>query len=288
MNAVEVTGTDPTTVGQRVALLIQYQGTNFHGWQRQLKQRTVQGEIEAAIAQISGHPVSVLAAGRTDTGVHAAGQVAHFNICSPIPAQRWASVLNSYLPPDILIRASALVALSWHARFSASWRRYRYTLYNDSRPNLFLRHLTWHYYHHPLDSGLMKSVLAPLVGRHHLSAFHRSGSRRAHSWVDVQDVTCERQGSLIEVEVQASGFLYGMMRLLMGLLVQVGAGLRAPENFTQIWQQEQRQDVKYAAPAAGLSLVGVGYPDSPFAGPVSQDLFPHLRFSHALPQLSIA
>lgn len=285
---VDVVETDPKTVTQRVALLIQYQGTNFHGWQRQLEQRTVQAEIEAAIAQISGHPVSVIAAGRTDTGVHAAGQVAHFNTSSPIPAQRWACVLNSYLPDDVLIRASALVESNWHARFSAAWRRYRYTLYNDCRPNLFLQNLTWHYYHHPLDSRRMKSVLDPLVGRHHLSAFHRAGSRRPHSWVDVQDVTCERQGSLIEVEVQASGFLYGMMRLLIGLLVQVGAGLRTPENFTQIWQQEQRQDVKYAAPPAGLCLVGVGYQDAPFAGLVSQDLFPHLRFSHVLPQLSIA
>lgn len=288
MNAVEVAGTDPKTVKQRIALLIQYQGTNFHGWQRQLGQRTVQGEIEAAITQVTGQAVSVIAAGRTDTGVHAAGQVAHFNSDSPIPAQRWASVLNSYLTRDILIRASALVESNWHARFSAAWRRYRYTLYNDIRPNLFLKSLTWHYYQHPLDSSLMKSVLLPLLGRHHLSAFHRAGSRRPHSWVEVQEVTCERQGPLVEVEVQASGFLYGMMRLLIGLLVQVGAGLRSPQNFTQIWQQEQRQNVKYAAPAAGLCLVNVGYDNYPFPGDMSQELFPHFYFSPASAELSLA
>jgi tRNA pseudouridine38-40 synthase len=261
---------------QRIALVIQYIGTNFHGWQRQPNQRTVQEEIETAISTVLKRPVTVHAAGRTDTGVHAAAQVAHFDACGPIPAHRWASVLNSRLAKDILIRASEKVEPTWHARFSASWRRYRYTLYTDPIPNLFVRPFAWHYYHAPVDESLIQAALAPLIGRHHLAAFHRAGSTRPHSWVDVQAAECHRSGPLIYIEVQASGFLYGMMRLLVGLLVQVGRGERAIDNFTDIWVNERREMVKYAAPAQGLCLLRVGYQDFPFSPDVWYDTQPKL------------
>ncbi|TAD96642.1 MAG: tRNA pseudouridine(38-40) synthase TruA [Oscillatoriales cyanobacterium] len=238
---------------QRVALVIQYLGTDFHGWQRQPNQRTVQEEIETAISTVLERPVTLHAAGRTDAGVHAAAQVAHFDADGPIPAHRWASVLNSRLAKDILIRASAKVEPTWHARFSASWRRYRYTLYTDQTPNLFVRPFAWHYYHAPVE----------------------------HSWVDVQAAECHRCGPTIYIEVQASGFLYGMMRLLVGLLVQVGRGERAIENFTDIWVNERRELVKYAAPAQGLCLLRVGYQDFPFSPEVWYDTQPKLVISHS-------
>jgi tRNA pseudouridine38-40 synthase len=261
---------------QRVALVIQYLGTDFHGWQRQPNQRTVQEEIETAISTVLERPVTLHAAGRTDAGVHAAAQVAHFDAQGPIPAHRWASVLNSRLAKDILIRASAKVEPTWHARFSASWRRYRYTLYTDPIPNLFVRPFAWHYYHAPVDESKIQAAMAPLIGRHHLAAFHRAGSARPHSWVDVQAAECQRSGPLIYIEVQASGFLYGMMRLLVGLLVQVGRGERAIDNFTDIWVNERREMVKYAAPAQGLCLLRVGYQDFPFAPEVWYDTQPKL------------
>ena len=265
---------------QRVALVIQYLGTNFHGWQRQPNQRTVQEEIETAISTVLERPVTLHAAGRTDTGVHAAAQVAHFDAHGPIPAHRWASVLNSRLAKDILIRASAKVEPTWHARFSASWRRYRYTLYTDPIPNLFVRPYAWHCYHAPVDESKIQAALTPLIGRHHLAAFHRAGSARPHSWVDVQAAECHRSGPLIYIEVQASGFLYGMMRLLVGLLVQVGQGERAIDNFTDIWVNERRELVKYAAPAQGLCLLRVGYQDFPFSPDVWYDTQPKLVISH--------
>jgi tRNA pseudouridine38-40 synthase len=270
---------------QRVALVIQYLGTRFHGWQRQPQHRSVQAEIEQAIAALVGYPVALHGAGRTDTGVHAAAQVAHFEVVSQIPASRWASVLNARLPDDILIRGSAMVGSSWHARFSALWRRYRYTIYTNPRQNLFLQPYTWHYYHHPLAVERMQSALEPLLGRQHLAAFHRAGSGRRHSWVNVQEATCttDESGSLFQIEVQASGFLYGMMRLLVGQLVQVGAGLRSPEAFTQIWQTEQRNEVKYAAPAKGLCLLRIGYPDFPLPPEVWFDNFPHFTLSAPSP-----
>lgn len=263
---------------QRIALVIQYLGTDFHGWQRQPNQRTVQAEIETAISTVVEHPVTLHGAGRTDAGVHAAAQVAHFETASLVPAHRWAAVLNSRLASDILIRASAPVSPTWHARFSASWRRYRYTLYTDRVPNLFVRPWAWHYYHAPLDETLIQTALKPLLGRHHLAAFHRSGSARPHSWVDVQETLCRRDGPFIYIEVQASGFLYGMMRLLVGLLVQVGRGERTLENFQDIWVNERREVVKYAAPAHGLCLLRVGYPEFPFPASIWYDTQPKFSF----------
>lgn len=249
---------------QRVALVIQYLGTHFYGWQRQPHHRSVQEEIETVLSSVEQRPVIIHGAGRTDTGVHAAAQIAHFNATGPIPAHRWAAVLNSRLPEDILIRASATVAPDWHARFSACWRRYRYTIYTDARPNLFVRPYSWHYYYASLSESLIQEALTPLIGKHHLAAFHRANSGRSHSWVDVQAAECYRNGSFIHIEIQANGFLYGMVRLLVGMLVQVGKGELHPKDFTELWVNQQREEVKYSAPAKGLCLLRVGYPSSPF------------------------
>ncbi|MBE7381864.1 MAG: tRNA pseudouridine(38-40) synthase TruA [Leptolyngbya sp. SIO1E4] len=272
---------------QRIALVIQYVGTRFHGWQRQLKERTVQGDIETAIANIIGCPVTLYGAGRTDAGVHAAAQVAHFNAPATIPACRWASILNHRLPDDVLIRASAHVPDDWHAQFSARWRRYRYTLYTDTVPNLFVRPFAWHYYYEPLDEDCIQAALDPLVGHHDLAAFHRAGSGRAHSWVDLHSAECRRQDAFVTVELQASGFLYGMVRLIMGILVQVGRGILSVEEFTHLWQNQQRSRVKYSAPACGLCLLRVGYDHFPFAPSVWYDTQPQFYLPQFSPPLAV-
>jgi tRNA pseudouridine38-40 synthase len=272
----------PQLNSQRVALVIQYLGTHFYGWQRQPHHRSVQEEIEKVLSTVEQRKVTLHAAGRTDTGVHAAAQVAHFNATGPIPAQRWAAVLNSRLPEDILIRASAAVAPNWHARFSASWRRYRYTIYTDPRPNLFVRPFSWHYYYAPLDESLIQAALTPLIGKHHLAAFHRANSGRSHSWVDVQAAECYRNEPFIHIEIQANGFLYGMVRLLVGMLIKVGQGELHPKQFTELWVNQQREEVKHSAPAKGLCLLRVGYPDSPFPPEVWFDTQPKFL----LPQLT--
>lgn len=264
---------------KRIALVIQYIGTHFNGWQRQTKQRTVQEEIEKVLQSILKHPVTVYAAGRTDTGVHAAGQVIHFDTNSSIPAEKWAVILNTRLPKDIIALASAEVDFNWHARFSASWRRYRYTLYNAPEPNLFVRPFTWHYYYAPLDESLIQKALDPLIGHHHLAAFHRAGSQRKHSWVEVQAAECRRQGPFVEIEIQANGFLYGMMRLIVGLLVQVGRQQRSLLDFHDLWRNERREQVKYAAPACGLCLLRVGYPETPFPPEIWCNSMPRFLFS---------
>lgn len=268
------------TPKERVALVIQYLGTHFHGWQRQPQQRTVQEEIEKAISGFLGHPVTLHGAGRTDSGVHAAAQVAHFDAKSTIPAYKWATILNSYLPKDILIRGSAGVSHNWHARFSAVYRRYRYTIYTEARPNLFVTAFSWHYYHTPLDESLMQAALKPLIGHHDLAAFHRANSSRKHSWVEVQAVECYRTGSFIHIEIQADGFLYGMVRLLVGMLVQVGCGQRSLAEFTDLWKSQRREEVKYAAPPHGLCLLRVGYPDFPVPKEVWFDTQPLYVIGH--------
>lgn len=248
----------------RVALLIQYLGTNFHGWQKQPNRVSVQGHIERAISEMVGHSIVIYGAGRTDSGVHAAAQVAHFEYRGPIPAHKWAKIINARLPEGIVIRASARVSDRWHARFSASWRRYRYTIYTDERPNVFVERTCWHYYHSTLRESAIQAALNPLVGKHDFSAFKRTGSDRADSIVEIQAAECYRQGSFLYLEIQADSFLYGMVRFLVGMLVEVGVGKRSPENFIEIWQNRRRSEVKYSAPAKGLCLLRVGYPEFPF------------------------
>ncbi|NJK60105.1 MAG: tRNA pseudouridine(38-40) synthase TruA [Oscillatoriales cyanobacterium SM2_1_8] len=250
----------------RVALLLQYRGTHYKGWQTQPNGLTVQEVLERCLQEVHGHPVAVHGAGRTDTGVHASGQVAHFDTALAIPPERWARVLNGVLPKDIAIRTSAAVPEGWHARFTAIARSYRYTIYSEATPNLFLRDFSWHYYYGVLDVEQMNAALQPLLGEQDLAALRRSGSPRPHSQVNVMAARCWRQPPFVWVDVQASGFLYGMMRLLVGLLVEVGTGRRSVADFTRIWQGRRREEVRYAAPPQGLCLVRVDYPDNPFAG----------------------
>jgi tRNA pseudouridine38-40 synthase len=261
----------------RIALVIQYIGANFHGWQRQPNHRSVQGDIEDAISSIMKKKVVVHGAGRTDSGVHAAAQVAHFELVnSPIPPDHWAKVLNSYLADDVLIRASAQVNNDWHACFSALWRRYRYTIYTGKIPNLFLQPFSWHYYHQPLNRSLIQEALNYLLGVHDFSAFRRAGSLRSHSRLEMQEVVCTHYQDLLHIEIQASGFLYGMVRLLVGMLVEVGAGKKSVSEFRDIWLNRRRDLVKYSAPAKGLCLLRIGYPEFPIPESVwfnSQPIF---------------
>ncbi len=249
---------------QKVALVIQYKGTHFHGWQRQASGRTIQAEIEKAIASVLGKRLALVGAGRTDTGVHAAAQVAHFWAPTAIPSERWSRILNDRLDDDIVIRAAATVPDNWHAQFSADWRRYRYTFYTSRYPNLFVQPYVWHYYYQSLDERIMHAALRSMVGYYDLAAFHRAGSDRSHSWVELQDTQCARSGDFVQVELQAKGFLYGMVRLIMGLIVQVGVQKLSPEGFRDIWQNQRRNLVKYSAPSQGLCLLRVGYLDFPF------------------------
>ena len=251
---------------KRIALSLQYEGSAFCGWQRQRQGTSVQSVLEDAIAQLDPiRPVQTFAAGRTDAGVHAAGQVVHFDSSGPIPASRWAPALNGRLPGTIRVREAVERPLNWHACYSATYRRYRYSIYNGRRPNLFLTPWTWHRYHARLDDQLMIEALEGLLGTHDFGAFMRAGSRRAHARTTIQDVSLERQGDLVSVEIQASGFLYGMVRLLMGQVVAVGEHRLSLASFERRWRERRRSEVKDSAPAQGLCLLRAGYEEPIFS-----------------------
>ncbi|MCT0244989.1 tRNA pseudouridine(38-40) synthase TruA [Synechococcus sp. CS-601] len=261
---------------RRIALCLQYEGSAFCGWQRQTAQSSVQATLELALARLDPlRPMACVAAGRTDSGVHAAGQVVHFDASGPIPAPRWPKALNGPLPPTVRVRAAAEVPSSWHACYSATYRRYRYTLYNGRTPNLFLAPYSWHRYRFRLNERAMAEALEGLLGHHDFSTFRKAGSRRLHSRTTVQEVALERRGDLIVCEIQASGFLYGMVRLLMGQLVLVGEGRLSLAQFERRWRQQAREEVKEAAPPQGLCLLRVGYPEELFAPALWFDGQPH-------------
>ncbi len=244
---------------------MQYEGSLFCGWQRQRQGTSVQGVLENAIAELDPfRPIQAVAAGRTDAGVHAAGQVVHFDCAGPIPPHRWPAALNGRLPASIRVRSAASVPADWHACFSATYRRYRYTIYNARIPNLFLAPWSWHRYQFRLDEARMREALEGMLGEHDFAAFERAGSARSHSRTTLQEVSVQRRGDLLEVELQASGFLYGMVRLVMGQLVAVGEGRLSLEAFSRRWRNQAREEVKEAAPPQGLCLLRVGYPSEVF------------------------
>ena len=276
--------------GQRIALCLQYDGGPFCGWQRQPQHPSVQQTLDEAIEALDPLPAGVatklsrtIAAGRTDTGVHAAAPVVHFDCHGPIPAPRWAPALNGRRPGSIRVRASAAVAPDWHACFSATYRRYRYCIYNARRPNLFLAPISWHRYQWRLQDQLMEELLQELLGHHDFSAFQRAGSQRAHARTTVQEVSLQRDGDILTLEIQASGFLYGMVRLLVGQLVAAGEGRISPEQFRQRWRQQRRDEVKEAAPPQGLCLLRVGYPEPVFPRGAWYDCQPRYRLETSDP-----
>lgn len=267
---------------RRIALCLQYDGSAYCGWQRQPRDPSVQETLEAAIACLDpGGPGRAVAAGRTDSGVHASGQVVHLDVAGPIPAERWSAALNGRLPPTIRVLAARPVPAQWHACFSATYRRYRYTIHNARTPNLFLAPWSWHRYRTRLDEGLMAQALDGMLGDHDFAAFERAGSSRSHSRTTLQEVRVEREGDLIRIELQASGFLYGMVRLVVGQLVAVAEGQLGLEAFEDRWRQRRRHEVKEAAPPQGLCLLRVGYPRPVFPEHVWYDCQP--RYQLVLP-----
>jgi len=259
---------------KRVALLVQYDGSNYSGWQRQKNATTVQEILERALFRITNHIVKTFAAGRTDAGVHASGQVVHFDIDFVIPGNRYSDVLNSLLPSTIRILESVEVKDDWHACYSAMYRHYRYVVNNSKFPNLFIDNWSWHRYQRVLDEGLMLNASKRMEGEHDFFAFQKTGSNRKNSITKIKKVDVKRVEDLILVDIKATGFLYGMVRLIVGQLVLVGEKKISPEIFTDRWVNKKKNDIKESAPAKGLCFVNAVYEEKVFKKINKKDFFP--------------
>ena len=255
-------------------MLVQYDGTGYSGWQRQKNATTVQEILERALLKITNHVVKTFASGRTDAGVHASGQVVHFDIECLIPGNSFSKILNNILPSKIRILESVEVKNSWHACYSAMYRHYRYVINNSKLPNLFINNWTWHRYQKVLDEVLMASASKRLEGEHDFFAFQKSGSNRTTSTTNIKNINIRRVEDLIMIDIKATGFLYGMVRLIVGQLVLVGEKKISPEIFTDRWLNKKKNDVKESAPAKGLCFVNAVYEENVFQKVNKNDFFP--------------
>ena len=250
---------------RNIKLVIEYDGTNYNGWQIQPYLPTVQGSIENALTQLTNKKVSIIGAGRTDSGVHAEGQVANFHTDSALPQAAFQHGLNSILPQDIVVCDVAEVTTDFHARFSATSRRYRYTILNRLYPSAILRKTAYHYTS-PIDLDSIRSICEAIFGRNDFTSFQKTGSNRQNPNCKIFDASCDKNGDFIYFEIEADSFLRGMVRAIVGTLLKCtkhksDGKTNACEQFLEIMQAKDRALAGASVPAHGLSLVQVNYND---------------------------
>lgn len=246
----------------RIALGISYQGTAYHGWQTQAKAglKTIQKTIETAIAKVADHPVALTCAGRTDKGVHALGQVAHFDSAALRKDRAWLLGINSQLPTDIRVDWVREVPDEFHARFSATARRYRYIIYNHPRASaLWSKHTTHCYY--PLNEMLMQTAANYLVGEHDFSAFRAMRCQSKSSRRNIHQLKVSRQHPTVIIDITANAFLHHMVRNIAGLLMRVGSGQCKPTWAEAVLVAKDRTKAAATAHPNGLYLLEVFYPE---------------------------
>lgn len=242
----------------RIAVGLEYDGSGFCGWQSQPGGCGVQDHLQAAIAQVAGHPVTVHAAGRTDAGVHALAQVAHFDVEVQRPLTAWVRGVNAFLPAGVRVLWAQPVADTFHARFSAQRRSYQYLLINRPvAPAIMAGKAGW--FHLPLDIGAMQKAAACLVGEHDFSAF-RAAECQAKSPVKLLHRADVRQsGDCLVFDFSASAFLHHQVRNMVGALVYIGKGSYPPEWMATLLAERNRTLAPPTFAPGGLYLVGVGY-----------------------------
>jgi len=241
-----------------IKVVLEYDGSDFAGWQQQANGRTVEAELKRALREITGKDLTVYAAGRTDAGAHAEGQVANFHTDGRITPRRLVAALNARLPEDVAVLSAGAVADDFHARYSARWRRYRYRyLDRPARPALE-RGRCWHV-RGPLDADAMSRAARALIGKHAWTTFC-SASEPADGRVRVmRSANIARRGDGVELELVAEGFLRGMVRSIAGALAEVGRGERPPEWLGEVLRERDRRQAPRTAPAGGLTLMEVIY-----------------------------
>ncbi len=239
-------------------LTIEYDGTAYAGWQRQLNQPTIQAAMEEALRSITQTAVTVIGAGRTDAGVHALGQVAGFRSDKGLSAEEWTRALNAVLPDDISVLSTEPVGEDFHARYSAKEKLYEYRILNRRERSALERHRAWHLYG-PLNLPAMREAAALLIGRRDFSSFQGHPTDTKDALCDLRKLEITQTGDLVRLEAQADRFLKQMVRAIVGTLVEVGQGKRPAQSLAGILEARDRRQAGKTAPPHGLYLVKVTY-----------------------------
>lgn len=243
---------------RNLKITVQYDGTKYCGWQKQPNSPGIQGEIEYAIYEITKEKVNITGSGRTDAGVHALGQVANFKTNSNIPASRIPDALNAKLPKDISIIDCEEVDEDFHSRYSAKGKIYRYLIYNKPYRSPLYKDTSYHI-RYDLDIDKMRSEAKSLIGEHDFKGFMSSGSSVKDTVRTIYDISITEKEDLIVLEVEGNGFLYNMVRIISGTLVEVGLNNIEPEDIPKIIEAKNRQMAGKTLPPQGLFLMKVEY-----------------------------
>jgi tRNA pseudouridine38-40 synthase len=243
----------------RYKCIISYDGSGFSGYQVQPNKRTVQSQIESVLAKIhKGSVVKIAASGRTDAGVHAKGQVIHFDSALSLPEDKWELALNSMLPEDISVLSVEKADSAFHVRFDASGKEYRYFLYQSPKRDPFQRNYAYHY-PYPLNLAVMRKACTFLLGTHDFSSFCSARTEVEDKVRTIETIEISQDGDRISFRFIGNGFLYNMVRILVGTLIEVGSGKRQPEERVGILEKRDRRYAGKTAPGQGLYLWKVFY-----------------------------
>jgi tRNA pseudouridine38-40 synthase len=241
---------------RNIKLVLEYDGTNYHGWQFQPERRTIQSELEKALLQLTQVPVKLFCAGRTDTGVHALGNVVNFKTESQLAITIFEKGLNRFLPLDIRIMKAEEVPFDFHARFSAKYRKYRYVI--SKKRHAIERNYQW-YCRYSLDFESIQQASQCLIGEHDFQAFSKADPQQPHYLSDVMVLTWEQHENQLIMEITANRFLHNMVRIIVGTMVEVGRGNLKPAQIPEILASRDRRLAGKTVPPNGLMLVEVGY-----------------------------
>jgi tRNA pseudouridine38-40 synthase len=247
---------------RNIRLIVQYDGTDYVGWQMQINGPSVQAEVTKALEKITGHKVTLHASGRTDSGVHAEGQSANFDTDSSVPLRAFVMGMNSLLPNDITVSRADEMALDFSSRCCAKGKTYRYLVFNKATPSALWRRQSW-WVIKPLDLEMMSRAAAHLVGIHDFSAFRSARCDAAYAVRGIHSINVEKTGDLVEIRVQGTGFLRNMVRIIAGTLVEIGLGKLDEEAVKVALVTGDRELVGVTAPPQGLALVEVYYDEVP-------------------------
>lgn len=240
-------------------MLIQYDGTKYNGWQRQGNtQNTIQGRIEAVLSRMTGTVVEVHGSGRTDAGVHANGQVANFKVVTSMSPEEIQAYLNQYLPEDIAVLELAEVDERFHSRLNAKSKIYRYRIHNNNVGNVFERKYSYQVTE-PLNLEKMRESAAYFLGEHDFKSFCSLAKFKKSTIRTIYEINIQKEGSMVTVDINGNGFLYNMVRIIMGTLIEVGLNKREPDDIPRILEGQNREMAGATAPAHGLTLWNVFY-----------------------------